>query len=89
MVREPRQVRKEAAVSDRLRVPRDNLAGAGHEGECELVRFDAGCTTIFHPPARRIGAQATFAAAVKLWPDAKITLRNGARIIEKTWTWRR
>ena len=50
MVREPRQVRKEAAVSDRLRVPRDNLAGAGCVGECELVRFDAGCTTdSFHP----------------------------------------
>ena len=45
MVREPRQVRKEAAVSDRLRVPRDNLAGAGRVGECELVRFDTGCTT--------------------------------------------
>jgi hypothetical protein len=26
-------------------------------------------------------AQATFAAAVKRWPGAKITLRNGARII--------
>jgi hypothetical protein len=30
-------------------------------------------------------ARATFAAAVERWPDAKITLRNGARIIEKTW----
>jgi ADP-heptose:LPS heptosyltransferase len=30
-------------------------------------------------------AQATFAAAVKRWPNAKITLRNGARIVEKTW----
>jgi hypothetical protein len=30
-------------------------------------------------------ARATFAAAVKRWPGAKITLRNGARIIEKTW----
>jgi hypothetical protein len=30
-------------------------------------------------------ALATFQAAVKRWPDAKITLRNGARIIEKTW----
>ena len=30
-------------------------------------------------------AQATFAAAVKRWPGAKITLRNGARIIDKTW----
>src|SRR5919106_1828611 len=28
-IREPRQVRKEAAVSDHLRVPRGNLAGAG------------------------------------------------------------
>ena len=28
-VREPRQVRKEAAVSDRLRVPWGDLAGAG------------------------------------------------------------
>jgi hypothetical protein len=45
MAREPRQVRKEAAVSDRLRVPWENLAGAGHVGECELMRFDAGCTT--------------------------------------------
>jgi len=26
-----------------------------------------------------------FAAAVKRWPGAKITLRNGARIIDKTW----
>jgi hypothetical protein len=30
-------------------------------------------------------AQATFDAAVKRWPGAKITLRNGARIIDKTW----
>jgi len=30
-------------------------------------------------------ARATFAAAVKRWPGAKITLHNGARIIEKTW----
>jgi hypothetical protein len=30
-------------------------------------------------------ARATFAAAVKRWPGAKITLRNGTRIIEKTW----
>jgi hypothetical protein len=30
-------------------------------------------------------ARACFAAAVERWPDAKITLRNGARIIEKTW----
>jgi hypothetical protein len=30
-------------------------------------------------------AQATFEAGVKRWPGAKITLRNGARIIEKTW----
>jgi hypothetical protein len=29
--------------------------------------------------------RATFAAAVQRWPSAKITLRNGARIIEKTW----
>jgi hypothetical protein len=30
-------------------------------------------------------ARATFAAAIKRWPGAKITLSNGARIIEKTW----
>jgi hypothetical protein len=32
-------------------------------------------------------ARATFAAAVKRWPGAKITLRNrnGVRIIKKTW----
>jgi hypothetical protein len=30
-------------------------------------------------------AQATFAAAAKRWPGAKVTLRNVARIIEKTW----
>jgi hypothetical protein len=30
-------------------------------------------------------ARATFAAAIKRCPNAKITLRNGARIIEKTW----
>jgi hypothetical protein len=30
-------------------------------------------------------AQATFAAAVKRWPYAEITLRNGVHIIEKTW----
>jgi hypothetical protein len=30
-------------------------------------------------------ARATFAAAVKRWPGGKITLRNGARIIDKTW----
>lgn len=27
----------------------------------------------------------TFQAAVKRWPGAKIILRNGARIIQKTW----
>jgi hypothetical protein len=25
-------------------------------------------------------------AAVKRWPGAKVTLRNGTRIIEKTWS---
>jgi hypothetical protein len=30
-------------------------------------------------------ARATFAAAVKRWPGAKITLRRGALIIAKTW----
>jgi hypothetical protein len=30
-------------------------------------------------------ARATFEAAAKRWPGAKLTLRNGARIIEKTW----
>jgi hypothetical protein len=30
-------------------------------------------------------ARATFAAAVKRRPGAKITLRNGARILEKAW----
>jgi hypothetical protein len=30
-------------------------------------------------------ARAYFAAAVERWPGAKLTLRNGARIIEKTW----
>jgi hypothetical protein len=30
-------------------------------------------------------AHATFAADVKRRPGAKITLRNGARTIEKTW----
>jgi hypothetical protein len=30
-------------------------------------------------------ALARFQAAVKRWPGAKITLRNGARVIEKTW----
>jgi hypothetical protein len=39
-------------------------------------------------PCRRddlLLARATFAAAVKRWPGAKLTLRNGARIIDKTW----
>ena len=30
-------------------------------------------------------ARATFATAVERWPGAKLTLRNGARIIERTW----
>jgi hypothetical protein len=30
-------------------------------------------------------ARATFEAAIKRWPGAKITLRSGARIIHKTW----
>jgi hypothetical protein len=30
-------------------------------------------------------AMATYRAAIERWPGAKITLRNGARIIEKTW----
>ena len=30
-------------------------------------------------------ALATYRAAVKRWPDAKITLRNRARIIEQSW----
>jgi hypothetical protein len=29
--------------------------------------------------------RACFAAAVERWPTAKLTLRNGARIIERTW----
>ena len=30
-------------------------------------------------------AEATFWAAHQRWPGAKITLRNGARVIEKNW----
>jgi hypothetical protein len=30
-------------------------------------------------------ALATYHAAVRRWPAAKITLRNRARVIEKTW----
>jgi hypothetical protein len=30
-------------------------------------------------------ARACFAAAVERWLGAKLTLRNGARIIDKTW----
>jgi len=37
-----------------------------------------------HHTERPSRARAAFAAAVKRWPDAKITLRNGARIIEKS-----
>ena len=43
-VREPRQVRKEAAVSDRLRVPWGDLAGAGRSSRVRWLSFDAGCT---------------------------------------------
>ena len=65
MVREPRQVRKEAAVSDRLRVPRENLAGAGLEGECELVLIDT-------PPLLPV----TDAAAVEMMSDRYARLAN-------------
>jgi len=44
-VREPRQVRKEAAVSDRLRVPWGDLAGAGRSARVRWLSFDTGCTT--------------------------------------------
>jgi hypothetical protein len=44
-VRESRQVRKEAAVSDRLRVPWGDLAGAGRSSRVWWPSFDAGCTT--------------------------------------------
>jgi hypothetical protein len=50
-VREPRQVRKEAAVSDRLRVPWGYLAGAGSRLARGLSAVDAGCTT--GPPRYR------------------------------------
>ena len=30
-------------------------------------------------------AQAAYRSAVQRWPDAKITLRNQARVIERTW----
>jgi hypothetical protein len=43
-VREPRQVRKEAAVSERLRVPWGDLAGAGRSSRVCGLSFDAGCT---------------------------------------------
>ena len=32
-----------------------------------------------------VGALATYHAAVERWPNAKITLRNRARIIERSW----
>ena len=41
MVREPRQVRKEAAVSDRLRVPWGDLAGAGRSTRARKPSFDS------------------------------------------------
>ena len=49
-VREPRQVRKEAAVSDRLRVPWGDLAGAGRSSRCGWLAIDAGCTTFSNLP---------------------------------------
>jgi hypothetical protein len=30
-------------------------------------------------------ARATYRAACRRWPEAKITLRQGARVIEKNW----
>jgi len=44
-----------------------------------------GGTQIRHFVTAITTERATFAAAVERWPCAKITLRNGARIIEKTW----
>ena len=31
-------------------------------------------------------AEATYRAAVTRWPSARITLRQGARVVMKTWT---
>jgi hypothetical protein len=31
------------------------------------------------------GAAATYRAACRRWPKAKITLRQGARVVEKSW----
>jgi hypothetical protein len=31
-------------------------------------------------------AEATYSAAVARWPAARITLRQGARVVMKTWT---
>jgi len=58
-VREPRQVRKEAAVSDRLRVPWGDLAGAGRSSRVRALAIDTGCTAVSTHP--RIAAIA-FAA---------------------------
>ncbi len=52
-VREPRQVRKEAAVSDRLRVPWGDLAGAGRSSRVRALAFDTGCTAVSTHPADR------------------------------------
>ena len=53
-VREPRQVRKEAAVSERLRVPWGDLAGAGRSSRVRGLSFDTGCTAYSPPPPRAL-----------------------------------
>ena len=37
------------------------------------------------PAGTTLVALATYRAAVKRWPGAKITLRNRARVLEKSW----
>ena len=41
-------------------MPRDNLAGAGCGSECELVRFDAGCTTDSFTPLRSVPGESVY-----------------------------
>jgi hypothetical protein len=58
-------------------------SGTGGKGYSRRLLFANGAISILS--IRKPLAQATFAAAVERWPGAKITLRNGTRIIDKTW----
>ena len=80
-VREPRQVRKEAAVSERLRVPWGDLAGAGRSSRVRGLSFDAGCTAYSRSTTRHgIGGPTAVCGHDSRDPRGAIGVRYGSHV---------